>query len=174
MILPVLRLVVFFLVHFLLFLWTTSPNLWSCISSSACLARDKPSSLLHLSGGASVYPSQSVGEQLGTSSSTCEVASFPHLYALVTHQVRADGVECILSSAVSCVLSLVPSPSGHPSTPLGSILVVHLTGMGAKLSLAPLSYIDTLWELLGEKADFLEEEAGALNEPPLDVSNNMD
>ncbi|KAJ9049352.1 hypothetical protein DSO57_1025475 [Entomophthora muscae] len=50
MILPVLKFVVFSLGPFLLLLWTTSPDLWSCISSSACLVGDNLSSLLHLPG----------------------------------------------------------------------------------------------------------------------------
>ncbi|KAJ9085709.1 hypothetical protein DSO57_1011411 [Entomophthora muscae] len=51
MILPVLKFVLFSLAPFLLLIWTTSPNLWSQISSSACLVGDNPSSLLHLPGG---------------------------------------------------------------------------------------------------------------------------
>ncbi|KAJ9054640.1 hypothetical protein DSO57_1012070 [Entomophthora muscae] len=59
-----------------------------------------------------------------------------HLYTLVAHWVSLDGVECVLPSAVPRVLSLVPPLSGHPSTPLGGILLVHLAGMGAKLKLS--------------------------------------
>ncbi|KAJ9083753.1 hypothetical protein DSO57_1031566 [Entomophthora muscae] len=48
MILPVLKFVVFSLGPFLLLLWTTSPDLWACLSSFTCLAGNNPYSLLHL------------------------------------------------------------------------------------------------------------------------------
>ncbi|KAJ9056526.1 hypothetical protein DSO57_1032133 [Entomophthora muscae] len=46
MILPVIKFVVFTLDPFLLLLWSTSPDLWLRLSSSACLMSDDPSSIL--------------------------------------------------------------------------------------------------------------------------------
>ncbi|KAJ9086463.1 hypothetical protein DSO57_1003798 [Entomophthora muscae] len=46
MMLLVIKFVVFTLAPFLLLLWSTSPNLWLCLSSFACLVSDDPSSLL--------------------------------------------------------------------------------------------------------------------------------
>ncbi|KAJ9050399.1 hypothetical protein DSO57_1014623 [Entomophthora muscae] len=48
MLLPVIKFVVFSLAPFLLLLWSTSPDLWFCLSSSGRLVGDNPSSLLHL------------------------------------------------------------------------------------------------------------------------------
>ncbi|KAJ9048535.1 hypothetical protein DSO57_1034203 [Entomophthora muscae] len=46
MILPVIKFAVFTLAPFLLLLWSTSPNLWLRLFSSACLVNDDLSSLL--------------------------------------------------------------------------------------------------------------------------------
>ncbi|KAJ9072577.1 hypothetical protein DSO57_1026063 [Entomophthora muscae] len=46
MILPVIKFAVFTLAPFLLLLWSTSPNLWLHLSSSARLVSDDPSSIL--------------------------------------------------------------------------------------------------------------------------------
>ncbi|KAJ9090437.1 hypothetical protein DSO57_1002743 [Entomophthora muscae] len=50
MILPVIKFVAFSLAPFLLLLWSTSPDLWSKISSLVQLASGAPSSLLSLPG----------------------------------------------------------------------------------------------------------------------------
>ncbi|KAJ9058699.1 hypothetical protein DSO57_1009778 [Entomophthora muscae] len=51
MILPVLKFNVFSLAPFLLLLWSTLPDLWSKITSSARLVGDHPSSLLNFPSG---------------------------------------------------------------------------------------------------------------------------
>ncbi|KAJ9073434.1 hypothetical protein DSO57_1016485 [Entomophthora muscae] len=81
----------------------------------------------HIGGGAGTCPSQLRGGQLNTPLSTCKVASCSHPHALVAFWVGFDGAECILPPVVSRVLSLVLSPSSHPSTPLGGILPPSLT-----------------------------------------------
>ncbi|KAJ9080352.1 hypothetical protein DSO57_1025953 [Entomophthora muscae] len=63
MILPVIRFVVFSLAPFLLLLWSTSPDLWSKLSSLAQLASAAPSSLLSLTGSL-LYSGEAVVKSL--------------------------------------------------------------------------------------------------------------
>ncbi|KAJ9090373.1 hypothetical protein DSO57_1003109 [Entomophthora muscae] len=63
MILPVIKFVVFLLAPFLLLLWSTSPDLWSRLSSSAQLASAAPSSLLILPGSL-LYSGEAVVKSL--------------------------------------------------------------------------------------------------------------
>ncbi|KAJ9072146.1 hypothetical protein DSO57_1030307 [Entomophthora muscae] len=55
MILPVAKFIVFSLAPFLLLLWSTSPDLWGKISSSARLVKENPSGLWDLSSGLLFY-----------------------------------------------------------------------------------------------------------------------
>ncbi|KAJ9082837.1 hypothetical protein DSO57_1000822 [Entomophthora muscae] len=63
MILPVIKFVAFSLAPFLLLLWSTSPDLWSKISSSVQLASEVPSSLLSLPGNL-LYSGEAVVKSL--------------------------------------------------------------------------------------------------------------
>ncbi|KAJ9085442.1 hypothetical protein DSO57_1014093 [Entomophthora muscae] len=127
----------FSLAPFLLLLWSTLPDLWSKIASSAFLVGNNPSSLLDLpsglmfSGQVEVSGAHSqLGEaQLCAPPGPCNALSCSHLYALVAHHFGADGIEHLLPSAIPCVLPVVPPSSGHPSSPLGGILVTLLQDM---------------------------------------------
>ncbi|KAJ9074007.1 hypothetical protein DSO57_1010564 [Entomophthora muscae] len=135
MILPVLKFVVFSLAPFLLLLWSTLPDLWSKITSSSWLVGKNPSSLLNLPNGLlfsgeavvksltcdnldlddAVHAPFAPVEQFGALTRACVASPHPHPYALVAHWFDADGIECLVSSAIPCVLSVVPSLSGCPS-----------------------------------------------------------
>ena len=75
MLLPVLKFVVFSLAPFLLLLRSTSPDLWSKLSSSARLASVAPSSLLSLPGSL-LYSGEAVVKSLTCDDLDLESASY--------------------------------------------------------------------------------------------------
>ncbi|KAJ9089392.1 hypothetical protein DSO57_1013331 [Entomophthora muscae] len=99
MILPVLKFVVFSLALFLLLLWLTLPDLWSKITSSACLVGDHPSSLLNFPSGLLLS-----GEDV--------------VKSLMCNNLDLDAVDHILPSTEEEKISVPP-----PFSPNKSVLV---------------------------------------------------
>ncbi|KAJ9060087.1 hypothetical protein DSO57_1034577 [Entomophthora muscae] len=119
----------FTLAPLVILLWTTAPKLWSRFSTSAQLVGNNPSSLLYLPGKLFVS-----GEKI-VKSLTCDNLEFPPVdytksvprwrwflppplmtRTKATHlpQFHFDGIECVLPSAVPCVLLFVSLQAAVP------------------------------------------------------------
>ncbi|KAJ9052116.1 hypothetical protein DSO57_1037374 [Entomophthora muscae] len=140
MILPVLRFVVFSLAPFLLLLWSTSPDLWSKLSSLAQLASVAPSSLLSLPGSL-IYSGEAVVTSL-----TCD-------------DLDLEDVNCASPAPVSKEAPMSPPPGLEksnsvplrasvmlPSTPTCTPwLLTRLALMALNAYFPRLSPVSSLW-----------------------------
>ncbi|KAJ9081001.1 hypothetical protein DSO57_1019067 [Entomophthora muscae] len=143
MILPVLKFVVFFLAPFFLLIWTTSPDLWSHIFSSACLVGDNTSSLLQLPSGLLIS-----GEAL-VKILTCNDldlhASDHTLLAPVIEEASASSplsLEGNESVPLQAPVILVPVLTCKPW------LLTRLVHMGLNAYFPQLSPVSSLWSPL--------------------------
>ncbi|KAJ9055970.1 hypothetical protein DSO57_1037863 [Entomophthora muscae] len=143
MILPIVKFAVFSLAPFLLLLWSTFPDLWSQLSSSACLVKDDPSSILRFSPGLLV-----LGEAL-VKSLTCDDLDL-HSADPVLSTPAIDGVIfSSLSSQESVNLVPVWVPEG-PTLVFSRApwLLTGLVLMGLNAYFSQLSLVSSLWSPL--------------------------
>ncbi|KAJ9067610.1 hypothetical protein DSO57_1037406 [Entomophthora muscae] len=145
MIIPVIKFVVFSLAPFLLLLWLTSPDLWLCLSSSARLVCDNPSSCLHLPASFLI-----LGEALAKSL-TCDNLDL----STVDPALLAPGVEKAFPSPSFQLENSNPSPL-QALVPLNSVpsralwLLTGLMLMGLNAYFPQLSLVSFLWSPLRE------------------------
>ncbi|KAJ9072955.1 hypothetical protein DSO57_1021584 [Entomophthora muscae] len=143
MIFPVLRFVVFSLVPFVLLLWTASPNLWSWISSSVCLAGDNSSSLLHIPGALLL-----LGETI-VKSLTCDNLDFHAIDLTVPTPTLEEVPAPALPSLEGNNLAPLQAPSNLPHAPTCTPwLLAGLVLMGLNAYFPQLSPASSLWSPL--------------------------
>ncbi|KAJ9088347.1 hypothetical protein DSO57_1024041 [Entomophthora muscae] len=143
MILPVLKFVVFSLAPFLLLLWSTSPDLWLKISSSACLVGDNPSSLLDLPSG--LFSS----EEAVVKSLICDNLDLSAVdYALTAPVDEERLVPSLFSLEKDNSVPLLTPVAVPPAPTRTPWLLIGLVLMGLNMYFLQLSPVSSLWSPL--------------------------
>ncbi|KAJ9065895.1 hypothetical protein DSO57_1014937 [Entomophthora muscae] len=150
MILPVTKFVVFSVAPFLLLLWSTSPYLWSKISSSARLMSEAPSSLLSLPGSL-LYSREAMVKSLTCNDLYLDDVGYASL-APVGNKVPMSSLPDLEKSNSVPLRAPAMSPSAPTCTPW---LLTSLALMALNAYFPQLSPVSSLWSPLFEAVPVL-------------------
>ncbi|KAJ9073439.1 hypothetical protein DSO57_1016490 [Entomophthora muscae] len=143
MILPAIKFVVFSLALFLILLWSTSPDLWGEISSSARLVGRDPSSLWNLPSGL-LFSGEAVVKSL-----TCDDLDLSTVdHASPVSEEAMPPMRPLPSVVLSPSVPLGPSKVSSPAPTRTPWLLTGLILMGLNAYFPQLSPVSSLWSPL--------------------------